>query len=137
MLRYIVTRPIKVGQRTLQAGDEVPEAAGWRNLKAYIAGGYILAVPVPQGGPDMERMEQLEADVADLRTTVDQLTTQVAGNAPPDSAGEDTDTGTGEREDEAERLKDPLGELSNEAYDALTPAEKGKRTRQANEAKGA
>lgn len=33
--------------------------------------------------------------------------------------------------------KDPLGELSDEAYDALTPAEKGARTRQANDAKQA
>lgn len=30
---------------------------------------------------------------------------------------------------------DPLGELTNEEYDALTPAEKGGRTRRANEQK--
>lgn len=33
----------------------------------------------------------------------------------------------------SEEVRDPLGELSNEAFDKLSPADKGARTRKANE----
>lgn len=44
-MRYYATRPLKIGDGTRQPGEEVPEAAEWKNLRLFIGKGWIAAVP--------------------------------------------------------------------------------------------
>lgn len=92
MTRYVVTKRLKVGDRVLQPGDEVPEAAGWTNRKAYVAGGHITEVPEAEGGPQVERIKQLEEEVAALREQMEAVVAQVAEQGEDTPPADDADT---------------------------------------------
>lgn len=55
-MKYVALKPLLVGDGWRQPGQEVPEAANWRNLQAYLNTFRIQAVPVVpgavQGGVD-------------------------------------------------------------------------------------
>ena len=38
---YVALRRLTVDGSVREPGDEVPEAAGWRNLRAYIGAGHV------------------------------------------------------------------------------------------------
>lgn len=83
-MRYIAQRPLKTGDRTVAAGDEIPEAAGWRNLKAYVANGSIVATP--ESGVQVSRIDALEARIEKLESQLgDDL---VSGEMDPDGESE-------------------------------------------------
>lgn len=88
-MRYIVQRPLKSGNRTLQVGDEVPDAGSWRNLGAYLASGHI--VRVPESGESSARLNALEQRVVGLETLVAHLSEQVDILAPVSGDGSDPD----------------------------------------------
>ncbi len=42
---YVALRRLKVGDGWREPGDPVPEAATWRNLRAYLGAGQVAEVP--------------------------------------------------------------------------------------------
>ena len=54
---YVALRRLNVDGSVREPGDEVPEAAGWRNLRAYLSAGHVErqeradAPPVPVAAP--------------------------------------------------------------------------------------
>lgn len=89
MMRYIVARPLKVGDRTAQPGEELPEAARWPNVKSYISGGYIVAAP--EVADQSERIARLEADVAALQQELGVSADAGETGDTPDTNGTDDD----------------------------------------------
>lgn len=51
MSRYVAGIRMPVGDRIVQRGDPVPEAATWRNLSAWISAGKILVEDSPPSSP--------------------------------------------------------------------------------------
>ena len=41
---YVARKRLKVGDSYRMPGDEVPEAAGWRNLHSYLSSGAVVLV---------------------------------------------------------------------------------------------
>lgn len=58
-MKYYALKRLKVGNGYREPGDEVPEAAGWRNIQAYLNKFMIQAVPVSnegvEGGVDLSQ----------------------------------------------------------------------------------
>lgn len=44
MVRYIAGKRLNLGTDWREIGDPVPEAAGWRNLRAYLNGGAVILI---------------------------------------------------------------------------------------------
>lgn len=88
--RYIAQRPLKVGDRTVAAGEEIPEAAEWRNLKAYVANGSIVVTP--ESGTQVSRIDALEARIAELETQLG------VGPAASEAETHEDGSGTGDEE---------------------------------------
>lgn len=51
--RFYAMKPQKVGDREVTPGEEVPEAANWKNIEVWIRAGYIQWIPntYPAGMP--------------------------------------------------------------------------------------
>lgn len=112
--RYIVQRPLKVGDTMLQPGAEVPAAAAWRNLSSYVASGHIAVIPEAEA--QVERIDALEQRIAELEGRLgaaadsndtgqdaahQEATPHLSAElAPPDGSGENG-AGTGPNVDEA------------------------------------
>jgi hypothetical protein len=76
MSRYVAGIRMPVGDRIVQRGDPVPEAATWRNLSAWVSAGKIVLV------------EDLPAWVsAGKIVLVDSPPSSPANMAPPSSGG--------------------------------------------------
>lgn len=45
-LKYVARRPLKIGSKKFKPGDEVPEAASWTRVEAWVRSGYIDEVEV-------------------------------------------------------------------------------------------
>lgn len=66
--RFFATATFQVDERTVNSGDEVPEANGWRDVGPWIASGKIMAIPT-----SMQESQEVTA----LRATVDQLLSRI------------------------------------------------------------
>lgn len=42
--RYVARKPMKIGERKIKIGDDVPEAGSWPRVEAWIRAGYIDVV---------------------------------------------------------------------------------------------
>lgn len=49
-MRYVALKRMKVGNGYREPGEDVPEAASWRNLQAYLNRFMLQAVPISQEG---------------------------------------------------------------------------------------
>jgi hypothetical protein len=76
-LQYVARKPMKVEGRTIQPGEIVPEAATWKNVKAYVNDGSLaIAVEVAEGAGENA---ELKVEVATLAERVAALEALVAG----------------------------------------------------------
>lgn len=112
--RYIAQRPLQVGDRTVGVGEEIPEAAEWRNLKAYVANGSISVTP--ESGTQVSRIDALEARIAELES---QLGVVPGTEAAPSDA--DDGTGAGHDDDMVTGYLDAgeLGKWTREQLEAV------------------
>jgi hypothetical protein len=68
-LQYVARKRMRVAGRTVEPGEVVPEAAIWKNVKAYVDAGHLaVAVEVPEG----------EVENTELKVQVAALTERVA-----------------------------------------------------------
>jgi hypothetical protein len=59
MTRYVARKRLKLPDRWAEIGDEVPEAAGWRNLHSYLNTGALREVadqPAPAAPAPAKRI---------------------------------------------------------------------------------
>ena len=73
MSRYVAGIRMPVGDRIVQRGDPVPEAATWRNLSAWIDQGKILVVEdiLPPSSPDAHSLHPGGLRAALIATAAD------------------------------------------------------------------
>ncbi len=64
---YIALKQMKDGDKTIQPGDPVPQAAGWKSLRALLSARWLVAVTeveavelVPEDAP-LEKTESIES----------------------------------------------------------------------------
>lgn len=71
MSRYVAGIRMPVGDRIVQRGDPVPEAATWRNLSAWVDTGKILIVEDPPPSPSATPPESGGLRAALIATAAD------------------------------------------------------------------
>jgi hypothetical protein len=97
-MTYVALRPLRVGGRTRQKGELVPEAATWHNIDAYVRGGRIAPVPVTA-----VNAEELEA-----------ATTAWKGSEDEEPQAETEEAGGGADEVEPQEDDDPAEDDESE-----------------------
>lgn len=109
-MRYYATRPLRVGDGTRQPGEEVPEAAEWKNIRLFIGKGWIAAVPdevrQPPPPPPTRR-------VGSRRDRTGSTETKAGEGEPPTGEGSgesDPPNGEGEGEGQSGEGEPPTGE---------------------------
>jgi hypothetical protein len=88
-IQYVARKPITVGDRTIQPGEVVLEAATWKNVGAYVNSGHLaVAVEVPEGAIEnaelWARIAALEERDAAREARVSALEKLVAGESEED-----------------------------------------------------
>lgn len=117
-LNYVARKPLRVGGRTIQPGEVVPEAAGWKNVRAYVNDGSLaIAVAVPEGAVEDA---ELKAQVATLTERVAALEALVAGTGDSEGDVEVTPSSTS-REDDLPGFLDAeeLGKMKRSELETL------------------
>lgn len=95
-LQYVARKSLKVAGRTVQPGEIVPEAATWKNVKAWVNDGSLaVAVEVPEGTVENAELKTQIADLAERLAALECLVAgvneedgDVEGAAKPRAAGE-------------------------------------------------
>ena len=78
---YVARKRLKVGDEWREPGEEIPEAAGWRNLHSYLSSGAVTLVQTDvehvfaakQRIPTDDTLDWKVAPVKSARTHHDQL----------------------------------------------------------------
>lgn len=88
-IQYVARKRMKVEGRTVEPGEIVPEATGWKNIHAYVDGGSLaVALEVPAEAVENTelkgRVAALEARVAALEARLDEADSEEAGAEPVD-----------------------------------------------------